>query len=86
MTPAICVEFPLGDMEPGDAMDWRNALGARIGALLEARKLGTWDGGSIGSGTVEIFFDVVDTAKATNLVREALKSEILGADARIFGM
>jgi hypothetical protein len=72
--PSLVIEYKIPRNQDSVYLKARHALEEVLDALLRKHKLGECDGGSIGSGTMEVFCDVKDYAKARALVVKAIKS------------
>jgi hypothetical protein len=66
------IEYELDSWGTGADLDVRNEIGALLDEALGWTGLGHWDGGSIGSGTMEVGCLVVDFEIAQRVIEEAL--------------
>jgi len=72
--PSLVIEYKVPRNKDGAYLEKRHALEDWLDGLLRRNKLGECDGGSIGSGTMEVFCDVKSYSKARALVSKAIKS------------
>jgi hypothetical protein len=72
--PSLVIEYKIPRNKDSAYLEKRHALEDWLDGLLRKNKLGECDGGAIGSGTMEVFCDVKDYAKARALVAKAIKS------------
>jgi hypothetical protein len=83
--PSLVIEYKLPRGVPAPkSLKKRHALEDWLDALLRKHKLGDCDGGSIGSGTMEVFCDVKDYAKARALVVKSIPATPFADYARIY--
>jgi hypothetical protein len=82
--PSLVVEYKVPRGKEAASQKMRHALETWIDALLRKHKLGDCDGGSIGSGTMEVFCDVTDYASAKALVAKAIKATPYAGFSRIY--
>lgn len=61
------------DVDPGAALDFRNAAMELIETALEAEEAGEWEGAEIGMGEVNFGFTVEDFDRAEAIVRKAVE-------------
>ena len=71
--PSLVIEYKIPRNKDSAYLEKRHALEGWLDGLLRKHKLGDCDGGSIGSGTMEVFCDVKDYAKAKALIAKAIK-------------
>lgn len=69
----LLIEYVVDDMGSKEDLDKRYALQDRMNETLGWTGVGHCDGGSIGSGTMEVCCLVVDVAIATRVIEEDLK-------------
>lgn len=70
---ALIIEYPVkGTGSPAD-LNKRNRLEDHLNETLGWTGLGLCDGGSMGSGTMEVFCFVVDFERAKSVIEESLK-------------
>ena len=83
--PTLVIEYklPRGALA-SKYLKKRHALEDFLDTLLRKNKLGDCDGGGIGSGTMEVFCDVKDYAKARAIVVKAIKATPFADFARIY--
>jgi hypothetical protein len=82
--PSLVIEYRVPRGKASTALTKRHALEDWLDALLRKHKLGDCDGGSIGTGTMEVFCDVTDYAKAKALVVKAIKATPYADFERIY--
>lgn len=80
----IIIEYPIGDVPSNDDLDKRYALEDRMNETLGWTGLGACDGGSIGSGTMEVFNFVVDFDVAKSVVEADLAGSEFADYSRIY--
>ncbi len=68
----LLIEYAVDGMGTGDDLDKRHALEERMGETLGWTGLGACDGGSIGSGTMEVCCFVVDFEIAKRVIETDL--------------
>jgi hypothetical protein len=81
--PILVVEYAFSGSE-SQSLEKRHALEDWLDELLGEHDLGSCDGGSIGSGTMEVFCDVADYAKAKRLVEREIRATPYAGFARIY--
>ena len=82
--PSLVVEYKVPRGKDSEWIGKRHALEDWLDALLRKHKLGDCDGGSIGSGSMEVFCDVTNYAKAKALVLKAIKATPYADFERIY--
>ncbi|MBS0264153.1 MAG: hypothetical protein JSS02_19610 [Planctomycetes bacterium] len=80
----LIIEFPVKDMGTRQDLNKRHALEERMNETLGWTGLGHCDGGSIGSGTMEVCCFVVDFAIAKRVIEEDLKQTKFADYSRIY--
>lgn len=80
----VLIEYAVSGMGDQRDLDKREALMARMDNLLGWTGLGHCDGGSIGSGTMEVCCLVVDVEIARQVIAEDLADSEFGNFTRIF--
>jgi hypothetical protein len=81
---ALVIEYPVEGIGSTDDLDKRVALQDRLDEVLGWTGLGNCDGGSIGSGTMEVTCLVVDAALARSAIEADLKGTTFGDYKRIY--
>lgn len=82
----VCVEYRLPGTGGEAALALRNAVSARIEAMLSREGLGRWDGGSLGMGRYESFFATPTPERALERIGELLAATPLAAEVRVYRM
>lgn len=82
--PSLVIEYKVPRGKDSLYLEKRHALEQWLDRLLRKHKLGDCDGGSIGSGTMEVFCDVKDYAKAKALVVKEIRSTPYADYGRIY--
>ena len=80
----LLIEYPVIGHGTGADVDKRHAVEERMNETLGWTGLGACDGGSIGSGTMEVCCFVVDFEIARRVISDALRDSELGDFARIY--
>ena len=80
----LLVEYPVSGMGNKDDLTKRHALEDRLNETLGWTGLGACDGGSIGSGTMEVCCFVVDFAVAKRVIEEDLAGTEFADFSRIY--
>jgi hypothetical protein len=80
----LLIEFPLNGMGTTKDLDKRHALEDRMNETLGWTGLGLCDGGSIGSGTMEVCCFVVDFKIAKRVIADDLKNTSFADYSRIY--
>lgn len=80
----LLIEYPVNGMGNTKDLDKRHALENRMSEILGWTGLGHCDGGSIGSGTMEVCCLVVDFKIAKRIIEEDLKNTKFADYSRIF--
>jgi len=80
----LLIEFKVDDMGTADDLDKRNRLQSRMDETLGWTGLGHCDGGSIGSGTMEVCCFVVDFEIAKRIIQDDLADTGFSDYTRIF--
>jgi len=81
----LCIQWDIDGREIDDALELRNQVLELVEAILaEAELLIDFEGASIGAGTVEMTFSVVDFASAKTLLCKKLTSAQKAHNCRIF--
>jgi hypothetical protein len=80
----LLIEFRVDAMGSPSDLDKRHALEDRMNAKLGWTGLGHCDGGSIGSGSMEVCCMVVDTDIATRVIEDDLKNTEYADYSRIY--
>ncbi|WP_396271168.1 hypothetical protein [Ideonella sp.] len=80
----LLIEYPVAHMGTNQDLDKRHALEDRMNETLGWTGLGACDGGSIGSGTMEVCCFVVDFEVAQRVIAEDLKETEFGDYSRIY--
>ena len=80
----LLIEFRVDAMGSPSDLDRRHALQDRMNATLGWTGLGHCDGGSIGSGSMEVCCMVVDTDIATRVIQDDLKNTDFADYSRIY--
>jgi len=80
----LLIEYPIDDMGCKEDVDKRHALQDRMNELLGWTGLGMCDGGSIGSGTMEVCCFVVDFDIAARVIKNDLQGTIFSDFSRIY--
>ena len=80
----LLIEYPVEGMGSTKDLEKRNALENRMNETLGWTGLGNCDGGSIGSGTMEVCCFVVDFEIAKRIIEEDLKNTKFANYARIY--
>ncbi len=80
----VLVEYKIDGMGTDKDLEKRHALEARMSETLGWTGLGHCDGGSIGSGTMEVCCLVVDVAIATRVIQKDLESTEFANYSRIY--
>lgn len=81
---SIEIEYPVVGMGTDEDLDMRYALEEKLDVLLKFTGLGFSNGGSMGSGTMEVGCKVVDFDLAKRLIEEHLKDTEFANYSRIF--
>ena len=81
--PTLVIEYAVSGSE-SKALEQRRALEDWLDELLGEHDLGSCDGGSIGSGTMEAFCDVDDYAKAKRLIEREIQATPYTGFVRIY--
>ena len=80
----LLIEYPVDGMGTTKDLDKRHKLEERMNETLGWTGLGNCDGGSMGSGTMEVCCFVVDFKIAKRVIEEDLKDTKFGDYSRIF--
>ena len=80
----VLIEYPVNGMGSPSDLDKRHALEERMNETLGWTGLGHCDGGSIGSGTMEVCCMVVDSEIAKRVIAEDLKGTEFADYSRIY--
>ena len=80
----LLIEYPVDGMGNTNDLDKRHALESRMDETLGWTGLGNCDGGSIGSGTMEVCCFVVDFEIAKKVIQEDLKETEFADYSRIY--
>jgi hypothetical protein len=80
----LLIEYPVEGMGTTKDLKKRHALEARMNETLGWTGLGNCDGGSIGSGTMEVCCFVVDFKVAKRVIEEDLKNTKFADYSRIY--
>jgi hypothetical protein len=80
----LMIEYAIEGMGNTDDLDKRHALEDRMNETLGWTGLGHCDGGSIGSGTMEVYCFVVDFKTAKRVVEKDLKKTRFADYSRIY--
>lgn len=80
----LYIEYKVDDMGTAEDLQKRHALQDRMDETLGGTGLGFCDGGSIGSGTMEVCCFVVDVEIALKVIREDLKDTEFNDYLRIY--
>ena len=80
----LVIEYNIDGMGSESDLIKRHSLESRMNEFLGWRGLGHCDGGSIGSGTMEVICFVVNFNLAKNLIEEDLKDTELSDYSKIF--
>jgi hypothetical protein len=80
----LLIEYPVEGMGTEKDLDKRHALEDRMNETLGWTGLGHCDGGSIGSGTMEVYCLVVDFETAKRVIEEDLKGKQFADYSRIY--
>jgi predicted DNA-binding WGR domain protein len=80
----LLIEYKVEGMGDSKDVDKRHALQDRMQEVLSWTGLGYCDGGSIGSGTMEVFCFVVDFDVAKKVIEADLKNTEFGDFTRIY--
>ena len=81
----IIIEYTVAGMGNRDDLDKRHSLEERMNETLGWAGLGHCDGGSIGTGTMEVFNIVVDYKLAKEIIENDLTGTEFGNYTRIYG-
>jgi hypothetical protein len=81
---SLVIEYRIDGFGSAADLDKRHRLEARMNELLGWAGIGICDGGSIGSGSMEVFCDVVDFAVARKLVEKDLAGTEFADYSRIY--
>lgn len=81
---SLLIEYAITGMGTNEDLDKRHRLEAKMNNMLGWTGLGDCDGGSIGSGTMEVCCFVVDFDIAKNAIEESLKNTEFANYTRIF--
>ena len=81
---SVVIEYPLDSWGSPNDLERRHAIEDRVNELLGWTGLGRCDGGSIGSGTMEVSCVVVDAEIAIDVLRRNLTGAITGGHTRIY--
>jgi hypothetical protein len=79
----VCVVYKIEGFDSKEGLQKRHALEERLNATLGWTGLGHCDGGSNGSGTMEVFCMVVDLAIARRVIAEDLTGTEYGSFVEI---
>ncbi len=80
----LLIEYTVNDMGSGEDVEKRHRLEDRMNGTLGWTGLGACDGGSIGSGTMEVCSFVVDFELAKNVIAANLKGTEFANYTRIY--
>ncbi len=80
----LLIEYPVRGMGTAADLDKRHALEDRMNETLGWTGLGACDGGSIGSGSMEVCCYVVDFGIAKRVIENDLKDTAFGDYSRIY--
>jgi len=80
----LMIEYTVDGMGDASDLEKRHALESRMNETLGWTALGHCDGGSIGSGTMEVCCVVVDYATAERVVRDDLAASEFADYSRIY--
>lgn len=80
----LLVEYAVSGMGTGEDLDKRHELEDRLDETLGWTSLGHCDGGSIGSGTMEVCCFVVDFGLAKKVIADDLRGTEFGNYTRIY--
>lgn len=80
----LLIEYPVNGMGSATDLEKRHALQDRMNETLGWTGLGLCDGGSIGSGTMEVCCFVVDFAKAKRVIEADLTGTKFSDYSRIY--
>jgi hypothetical protein len=80
----LLIEYAVDEMGSSNDLDKRHRLEARMNETLGWTGLGNCDGGSIGSGTMEVCCFVVDFEIARQVIERDLAGTEFGDYSRIF--
>ncbi|MES2139673.1 MAG: hypothetical protein V4511_08175 [Bacteroidota bacterium] len=80
----LLIEFKVVDMGTPEDVDKRHRLENKMNEALGWTGLGDCDGGSIGSGTMEVCCFVVDFETAKKVIEETLKDNEFSNYSRIY--
>lgn len=84
MQATLMIEYLVDGMGSGTDLDKRNRLIDRMNETLGWTGLGHCDGGSIGSGTMEVCCIVVDFATAKKVIEDDLRDTEFSDYSRIY--
>ncbi|HEO65313.1 MAG TPA: hypothetical protein ENI73_05500 [Spirochaetes bacterium] len=82
----LILEYKIDDFGSPDDLSKRNSLEDKLNNLLGWTGLGECDGGSIGSGTMEVACFVVDYSIAETMIVDALRETECADYSRIYQM
>ncbi len=80
----LIIEFPVNGHGTIDDLEKRHLLEQKMDEILGWTGLGYCDGGSMGSGTMEVFCIVVDFKIAENVIKQSLNNTVFGNYLRVF--
>jgi len=80
------VEFEIGGLGTDKDLDKRHKLEKKIDEILGWTGLGYCEGGSIGTGTMEVSCNVVDYEIAKKVIEDTLRDSEYAAYSRIYTM
>jgi hypothetical protein len=80
----LIVEYAVDGMGTSSDLEKRNRLEDHLNELLGWTGLGNCDGGTMGSGTMEVCCFVVDFARSKDVIEENLKGTGFADYSRIF--
>lgn len=80
----LLIEYPVDGMGTASDLEKRHRLEDRMNETLGWTGLGHCDGGSIGSGTMEVFCIVVDSDLAKSAIEEDLGGSEFSGYSRIY--
>jgi predicted DNA-binding WGR domain protein len=80
----LIVEYPIDPCRSGDDLTRRHELEDRLNELIGWLGLGHMDGGSIGSGTMEVCLIVVDFQIAKDTLEEAMRGTDMDGFSQIY--
>lgn len=80
----LIIEYTVDKMGTGQDLEKRHRLEDRMDEILGSTGMGTCDGGSIGSGSMEVFSYVVDFELAKRIVEKELAGTEFADYTRVF--